>query len=1487
MYLQRVVNERHELEMSIQVSHQVLWKLVLVAAMEIEYATRVKARLSEVMEDAGGTGNDSQLPRYYQTHPTNYLGGQYKSKDEQNQELAAKGEKFSPSEFAQRVRAGISRAFEYYESLMGSGVETTRRSGRIDQNKPKVDLKPTLLEPGGYVALYLLKLLRLPEGEFEDSSKPDDVRSAGERTLSGTEDVQTDEETNPFFQPTSAAVLRHLGRTIRSTCPADIQTAIVYDMEDSVSLCLPLLNPTKNIDADVIVDDEENKVIFVCSTGEKVKELSEYDATLFSRCRFTLAIYQHLEEELEEPDENLLSEEEREERLKTKLEMQAIKEQEKAEEYRQGERAWRAKKHFENWRYLSIREGNTIWPSWKSHVREFVKAHGADPTIVSSTNHSDTKLPDKVIDAPSIGPADTTSTEENDAAIAQELAQETRQRRTRRATRNESGFTSTKGSNIIYYGSNQSLTGQQLIQAMYRLIGTGWPMGMTLIDLYKLLMFDGDEYSRIVAGDMKRIRVALGKLLFRLGKVKRLLVNLHSDKICHDMFERIPGQSGMGKIVSLSIQILPKISKNVEGIKMVKGVEESKSEGNVSTQNEDTEIELTGKSLKQEDNKGTAEAKAETEEKNHTDTKIEENGAQKIELSERIDESKTEHKIKNGTSTQGTDLHIGENAVRLEDEQKKELDCLESYMKSLHYTELQLRSMLLHSSGRAKEGLQQLSPFLLATAADEKETEIEAMDRADFSPNENDDEKENDVPKVQWTTLPAHPLLGQLVYRPSVNNVEPSQDPSTFTCSWYRVFSYTPFIPLSDDTSNDAKKESDSTKDSNVKGLKENLLVKRRARFRAIAVSAPPFMNNGVNEENESFEEVILTESQVEAGQCAAQLMQDDAKKTSQKKTLRSHPFSGMAGLRVLLDSSRDEIDSSQPIEHALLVGHDCVMSNNENYLSWRILLLPESDKAAAFWAVLSSDETKITRCDNGVTYKMEPQEYHPSSPAYQACEKVLSVLQSHVKISPFLDPVDPVALGIPDYFQVIKTPMDISTVEKKLSAGYYGRIPSSSCRQYSSPVSKMLHGPFYDDVMLVFENAMRFNPKSDFIHKDATSLKSIASRKIETISNKAEGEIGGFTDNYSRKREKKSVYVDENSDVDMYEYESDYDEDFAESGSNRRGKRKRGTAKAAKVEENATRAIELPVNVSNHVDLGAFSKLPITTDVETFSLPDEWSCRHFNTDTNNCGKSESSTDNNEGEREKLLLLQVKLDEQQTKNATRRSARASSRAENRANVPSKEKGSIDMGAALQNVQYYLRDDAISRSEIDQSHINAEGRNRGEVESIREQLHEEYFAKLYYKYNSQSATAPQMVVNSTLEDGVGTYTEGSFPPYLGRVVPSDDSTSTWEIRSPFTMSALRWVLRGLIASEHVQELEQGSLRGDRNDAYIISNHAYYYDSSKKPFDALDTKEISRQRRSEREEEDQEDEEEVELSEYERMRAERVARNKERLKLLGLA
>ena len=73
-----------------------------------------------------------------------------------------------------------------------------------------------------------------------------------------------------------------------------------------------------------------------------------------------------------------------------------------------------------------------------------------------------------------------------------------------------------------------------------------------------------------------------------------------------------------------------------------------------------------------------------------------------------------------------------------------------------------------------------------------------------------------------------------------------------------------------------------------------------------------------------------------------------------------------------------------------------------------------------------------------------------------------------------FNSPVDVVALNIPKYRDIIKQPMDLGTIRRKLENQKYTH-----------------HTMFADDVHLVFENARTFNPKTHPVHEAATDLLS------------------------------------------------------------------------------------------------------------------------------------------------------------------------------------------------------------------------------------------------------------------------------------------------------------------------------------------------------------------------------------------------------------
>lgn len=91
-----------------------------------------------------------------------------------------------------------------------------------------------------------------------------------------------------------------------------------------------------------------------------------------------------------------------------------------------------------------------------------------------------------------------------------------------------------------------------------------------------------------------------------------------------------------------------------------------------------------------------------------------------------------------------------------------------------------------------------------------------------------------------------------------------------------------------------------------------------------------------------------------------------------------------------------------------------------------------------------------------------------------EKAQRVLEQVCGHEYAGPFLEPVDPVALGIPTYPKIIKKPMDLSTIRKKLTEGRYVKPTEMNA-----------------DVKLMFSNCYRFNGKTAPISEAAKVLES------------------------------------------------------------------------------------------------------------------------------------------------------------------------------------------------------------------------------------------------------------------------------------------------------------------------------------------------------------------------------------------------------------
>ncbi len=1437
------MQERYDLGMEVKVSHEIIWKLVLVAAMEMEYEQRVMLRLSKLQASIGSTTNTASRSdrkcRYYTEHPTSYLGGQYVAPT-----VEAEGPdeepkvSFTPTVIAQRVRSGISRACEVYQNQIGYDVfepSVSRRSTRIASSSTVADSKggrPNVLEVGGAVALTLLKMLE----EIEDSTHG----RAGEilkllRDEADGEEVEEEEEEdddedalNPFFKPTGLTVFQHL-RANKSTTATDIQTAICYAMEDSVPMTIPLMDLT-NL-SDELIPDPIRKVSISCTSGETLKQLNRYDTASFARCKFQISF---------EQDADAIA------AIQMEMETEdiAVDPAQALGDFRREEKIWRARKYFENWRYFSVNSGKTIWPSWDAYVMEKLKRSrenkpGSEESKAESSNKNGTETSGgETAITTAATPSTTTeiSTKkedltEKDYQLAQSMAsapEPLTSRRSRRATRGDTA------DGPIFYGANQSLTAQQIAETLERLIVQAFPKGMKLFDLKKLIMGDGENSNFNATTDLKRVRVAMGKLLFRMGKIERLFVSSESDEGLWKQLCDGDGSQSDSCLVTLSL--MPPILKKEKvqapdkaAVKTEPAAATAPTENGLNNTEEVKDIDASSAP--------TTNGDAEIEKPSNT----------------------------NGESATDTK---DDAAAEIETLQNQELSSLQSYIRNLHLVELSLRKILLkqHNSTRDQNAFQQITPILLAMSADERENSGDSYDRSFFFNEVNENGQGGDLKTdIDWITTPSHPLVGKRIYRPSFASKDNmlAVDVSNISCYWYRVVGYLPKESAEEDEDSD-----DGGDDANA-----NPVVSRRTHFLVEPASG------GLDSDK-----LVLNEAQVTAGIDAADLYLNIQSQIVKKRT---HPFRGMAGMRMLLNPVVGESAEKKASLQGMIVGHETLSSSlpesdNGSELEFRVLMLLDEEENSnhAFWGKLSSDADAniLTRIDSGESYRLEAQEYYPSSPAYEACETVLNYLKSNVKVVPFLEPVDPIALGIPDYPDVIKNPMDLSTISKKLERGEYGRIPPDT--EYTSTIGKMLNGPLYTDIMLVFDNAMLFNPKGDWIHEAASTLKGLATRKIETLTTKAENQnaVTETTGLGGRRRAKtvKSMYVAEDSDVDMYEYESDQDEEY-DAYPGKRGKKRNRSSKSARVEDYATRAIEVPIKIPRTFDAPLFSSLPISTDAKNFALPCEWTCKKGQPNGKDPAKAQAGKSAGTKEMDDLAMIHGQISEKQDV-SIRRSARSHATSSN-----SNQTSSPDISAALGDVEFILsQNDGLNAAA--QNLADAPSDRLG-VEEMRESLHEEYYAKLYHQYCSNDATVPTFV-ESTSSEGFGLYTNGSFPPYLGRIVPSMKSSSqgsdtTWEIRGQFVVPAIRWVLRGLIHSEHFSEWEPFSLQNYETDSALIANHAYYQNEAKQPYEVLQT------RKKQGAVEEEEEEEEVELSAYEKMRAERVARNKEKLKALGLA
>ncbi|XP_050664238.1 nucleosome-remodeling factor subunit NURF301 isoform X2 [Leptidea sinapis] len=102
----------------------------------------------------------------------------------------------------------------------------------------------------------------------------------------------------------------------------------------------------------------------------------------------------------------------------------------------------------------------------------------------------------------------------------------------------------------------------------------------------------------------------------------------------------------------------------------------------------------------------------------------------------------------------------------------------------------------------------------------------------------------------------------------------------------------------------------------------------------------------------------------------------------------------------------------------------------------------------------------------------------------YENLKRLVKQIQLHKNAWPFIEPVDP--REAPTYYKIIKEPMDLQTVERKVNDQTYSTLSE-----------------FIGDMTKIFDNCRYFNPKDSEFYRCADSLEGFFAQKIKYFREK------------------------------------------------------------------------------------------------------------------------------------------------------------------------------------------------------------------------------------------------------------------------------------------------------------------------------------------------------------------------------------------------
>lgn len=110
---------------------------------------------------------------------------------------------------------------------------------------------------------------------------------------------------------------------------------------------------------------------------------------------------------------------------------------------------------------------------------------------------------------------------------------------------------------------------------------------------------------------------------------------------------------------------------------------------------------------------------------------------------------------------------------------------------------------------------------------------------------------------------------------------------------------------------------------------------------------------------------------------------------------------------------------------------------------------------------------------------------FKSNTPMFRKAQTLLQKLKKHPSAGPFLFPVDAKALGLHDYFDVVREPMDLGTVERKLKNGLYLALS-----EYAADIRK------------IWNNSLSYNMEGSAIYIMTLEMRSYFERLFNDIDN-------------------------------------------------------------------------------------------------------------------------------------------------------------------------------------------------------------------------------------------------------------------------------------------------------------------------------------------------------------------------------------------------